>query len=128
MAIGDEVSVYVDLIARGRSSMRIAVEACRRERHTEERHKVTEAVFTFVAIGLDRRPVALPPTAAHSAKPTARPARAEPMTGQAGARPPIGAQDTLAPSEWRAASTSRINASSPSESGISMTQRSPSGG
>lgn len=61
VSIGDEVSVYADLVARGRSSMRIAVEAWRRERHAEDRHKVTEAVFTFVAIDQDRKPVALPP-------------------------------------------------------------------
>jgi acyl-CoA thioesterase YciA len=61
VAIGDEVSVYADLVGRGRSSMRIAVEAWRRERHVEERRKVTEAVFTFVAIDEGRRPIALPP-------------------------------------------------------------------
>lgn len=60
VAIGDEVSVYADLVGRGRSSMRIAVEAWRRERHADARHKVTEAVFTFVAIDADRRPRALP--------------------------------------------------------------------
>lgn len=59
--VGDEVSVYADLISRGRTSMRISVEAWRRERHAEDRIKVTEAVFTFVAIGHDHRPVALPP-------------------------------------------------------------------
>lgn len=61
VSIGDEVSVYADLVGRGRSSMRIAVEAWRRERHAEDRRKVTEAVFTFVAIDQDRRPVPLPP-------------------------------------------------------------------
>jgi len=60
VAIGDEVSVYADLIGRGRTSMRIAVEAWRRERHADARIKVTEAVFTFVAIDEHRRPVPLP--------------------------------------------------------------------
>jgi acyl-CoA thioesterase YciA len=59
--VGDELSVYADLVARGRTSMKIAVEAWRRERHGEDRHKVTEAVFTFVAIDQARRPVPLPP-------------------------------------------------------------------
>jgi acyl-CoA thioesterase YciA len=59
--VGDEVSVYADVVSRGRSSMRIAVEAWRRERHAEARRKVTDAVFTFVAIGPDHRPVPLPP-------------------------------------------------------------------
>lgn len=61
VAIGDEVSVYADVVGRGRTSIRIAVEAWRRERHAEDRHKVTDAVFTFVAIDKDRRPTPLPP-------------------------------------------------------------------
>lgn len=61
VSVGDEVSVYADLVSRGRTSMRIAVEAWRRERHAEERRKVTDAVFTFVAIDADRRPMVLPP-------------------------------------------------------------------
>ncbi|MBX3594444.1 acyl-CoA thioesterase [Sphingomonas sp.] len=54
--VGDEVSVYADLVRVGRSSMQIAVEAWRRGRHGEERELVTEANFTFVAVGEDRRP------------------------------------------------------------------------
>src|SRR4051794_7072844 len=42
VAIGDEVSVYAEVIGRGRTSMRIAVEAWRRERHAEDRRKVTD--------------------------------------------------------------------------------------
>lgn len=60
VAVGDEVSVYADLVSRGRSSMRISVEAWRRERHADARIKVTEAVFTFVAIDENRRPAPLP--------------------------------------------------------------------
>jgi acyl-CoA thioesterase YciA len=48
--VGDEVSVYGDLKHVGRSSMTIAVEAWRRHRDELEEVKVTEAVFTFVAI------------------------------------------------------------------------------
>lgn len=61
VSVGDEVSVYADVVSRGRTSMRIAVEAWRRERHAEERRKVTDAVFTFVAIDRHHRPVPLPP-------------------------------------------------------------------
>ena len=61
VSIGDEVSVYADVVGRGRTSLKIAVEAWRRERHAEDRHKVTKAVFTFVAIDHDRRPTPLPP-------------------------------------------------------------------
>src|ERR1700719_4519637 len=58
--IGDEVSLYGQLVSTGRSSMKIAVEAYRRHRHEAERVKVTEGVFTFVAIGPDRRARPLP--------------------------------------------------------------------
>lgn len=58
--IGDEVSLYGRLLSTGRSSMKVSVEAYRRHRHEAERVKVTEGVFTFVAIGPDRRPRPLP--------------------------------------------------------------------
>ncbi len=60
VAVGDEVSVYAELVRTGRTSMTIEVEAWRRHRHEEMMHKVTEARFTFVAIDEHRksRPVA----------------------------------------------------------------------
>ncbi|NBC36261.1 acyl-CoA thioesterase [Novosphingobium sp. FSY-8] len=48
--VGDEVSVYGELRKVGRSSMTIAIEAWRRPRFEQEAMKVTEAVFTFVAV------------------------------------------------------------------------------
>ena len=54
--IGDEVSVYGQMVRIGRTSMAINVEAWRRHRHAEERIKVTEAVFSFVAIDDDGKP------------------------------------------------------------------------
>lgn len=54
--IGDEVSVYANLVKVGRTSMQIDVEAWRRGRHGEEHQLVTQAVFTFVAVGEDRKP------------------------------------------------------------------------
>ena len=48
--VGDEVSVYAEIERVGRTSMTIAVEAWRRERHREEPSKVTQAKFTFVAV------------------------------------------------------------------------------
>lgn len=48
--VGDEVSVYGRLDKVGRTSMSIAIEAWRRHREEEEEIKVTEAIFTFVAI------------------------------------------------------------------------------
>lgn len=54
--VGDEVSVYAALTKVGRTSMKIDVEAWRRGRHGEERELVTQANFTFVAVGEDRKP------------------------------------------------------------------------
>lgn len=54
--VGDEVSVYCELTRVGRSSITIATEAWRRHRFEDEELKVTEAVFTFVAIDDNGRP------------------------------------------------------------------------
>lgn len=70
--VGDEVSLYAHLIATGRSSMRIAVEAWRRARDGEATHRVTQATFTFVAIDGERRSRSLP--AADRTLPAAQPA------------------------------------------------------
>lgn len=59
--VGDEVSVHGTLIGTGRTSLRVAVQAWRRDWRHEDAEKVTEAIFTFVAIGDDRRPRALTP-------------------------------------------------------------------
>ena len=59
--VGDEVSVYARLVGVGRSSMKIEVEAWRRARHVDEAYKVTQATFTFVAVGDDRQSRAVPP-------------------------------------------------------------------
>jgi acyl-CoA thioesterase YciA len=57
--VGDEVSVYAEVERVGRTSLTIAVEAWRRERHREEPIKVTEAKFTFVAVDKNGRPRAV---------------------------------------------------------------------
>jgi acyl-CoA thioesterase YciA len=54
--IGDEVSVYAELVKVGRSSMTIDVQAWARDRHRDDFRRVTEARFTFVAIDQDRNP------------------------------------------------------------------------
>jgi acyl-CoA thioesterase YciA len=56
VSVGDEVSVYGEILNIGRSSMTIAVEAWRRHRHEEAEVKVTEATFTFVAVDANSRP------------------------------------------------------------------------
>lgn len=58
--VGDEVSLYADIVSVGRTSMKIKVEAWRRSREGEERMKVTEAMFTFVAIDGGGRPRPVP--------------------------------------------------------------------
>jgi acyl-CoA thioesterase YciA len=60
VAVGDEVSLFADIVKEGRTSLRIEVEAWRRARASEETMKVTEAVFTFVAIDDSGRPRPLP--------------------------------------------------------------------
>jgi acyl-CoA thioesterase YciA len=61
VVVGDEVSVYATLAKVGRTSMTIEVESWRRARHDDRSYKVTEAKFTFVAIGEDRQPRRVPP-------------------------------------------------------------------
>ena len=59
--IGDEVTVYADLVATGRTSITIEVEAWRRPRISEDRMQVTHARFVFVAIDADGKPRPVPP-------------------------------------------------------------------
>ncbi len=54
--IGDEVTIYANVIKVGNTSITIFVEAFARRRQTEDTDKVTEATFTFVKIGADRKP------------------------------------------------------------------------
>ena len=58
--VGDEVSVFARLVATGRTSMKIAVEAWRRARHDDHSYQVTSATFTFVAVSEDRQPRRVP--------------------------------------------------------------------
>jgi acyl-CoA thioesterase YciA len=58
--VGDEVSCYCVLQRVGRTSMTVQVETWVRRRDGGDVVKVTEGIFTYVAIGLDRRPRAVP--------------------------------------------------------------------
>jgi len=62
VSVGDEVSFYARVLARGRTSIRVHVEAWRRPRSQAEARsvRVTEGVFTYVAIDESRRPRPLP--------------------------------------------------------------------
>ena len=58
--VGDEVTLYADLVSVGRTSMKFQVEAWRRSRDGDDSIKVTEATFTFVALDSGRRPRPIP--------------------------------------------------------------------
>ncbi|MBT6287757.1 MAG: acyl-CoA thioesterase [Litorivicinaceae bacterium] len=60
VSVGDEVTLFAELESVGRTSMRIQVEAWRRARDGDETEKVTEALFTFVALDHDGRPRPIP--------------------------------------------------------------------
>lgn len=59
--VGDEVSCFGEVVKVGRSSITVKVESWVRRGVSDERIKVTEGLFTFVAIGPDRRPRPVPP-------------------------------------------------------------------
>jgi acyl-CoA thioesterase YciA len=54
--VGDEVSAFAELEEVGKTSLKVAVQTWRRDRHSGDACMVTKANFTFVAIGPDRRP------------------------------------------------------------------------
>jgi acyl-CoA thioesterase YciA len=50
MAVGDELSVYVDLMKQGRTSLRLKAEAIARQRDGDIETLVAQGEFTFVAL------------------------------------------------------------------------------
>ncbi|MDH5286171.1 MAG: acyl-CoA thioesterase, partial [Betaproteobacteria bacterium] len=63
--VGDVVSIYADIVRTGRTSITVNVEVYATRNPREEVNvKVTEATLTYVAVGEDRRPRALPDAAA----------------------------------------------------------------
>ena len=59
MAVGDELSVYVDLLKEGRTSLRLRAEAIARQRDSETETVVAEGEFTFVALDDKNQPRAI---------------------------------------------------------------------
>ena len=59
--VGDVVGCYGAVIRTGRTSIAIQIEAWARRGNTGEMLRVTEGVFTYVAIDDQRRPRPLPP-------------------------------------------------------------------
>jgi acyl-CoA thioesterase YciA len=64
--VGDEVSCYGEVTKIGRTSIAVTIESWVRRGLSAERIKVTEGLFTFVAIGTDRRPRPVPQESADS--------------------------------------------------------------
>lgn len=62
VSVGDEVSIYARILKTGRTSIRVHVEAWKRSRNQASSApvRVTEGVFTYVAIDEDHKPRPLP--------------------------------------------------------------------
>ena len=56
MAVGDELSVYVELLKQGRTSLRLKAEAIARQRDGDLETLVAEGEFTFVALDDKNQP------------------------------------------------------------------------
>ena len=59
--IGDEVTCYAQIIKIGRTSITVKVESWVRRGIGQEQIGVTEGIFTYVAVGADRKPRPVPP-------------------------------------------------------------------
>ncbi len=59
MAVGDELSVYVELLKQGRTSLCLKAEAIARTRDGEAETTVAEGEFTFVALDENNKPRAI---------------------------------------------------------------------
>lgn len=59
--VGDDVSIYVDIIKEGTTSLTLHIQAWARHRYGGPTVKVTEGNFIFVALDENRKPRALPP-------------------------------------------------------------------
>jgi acyl-CoA thioesterase YciA len=56
MAVGDELSVYVELLKQGRTSLRLKADAIARERDGDFETVIAEGEFTFVALDDENQP------------------------------------------------------------------------
>ena len=56
MAVGDELSVFVELVKQGRTSLKLRAEAIARERDGDAEKTVAEGEFTFVALDEGGKP------------------------------------------------------------------------
>ncbi|MDY0882738.1 acyl-CoA thioesterase [Dongia soli] len=58
--VGDELSCYAQVMKVGNTSVTVKIESWVRRGIGDDPIKVTEGIFTYVAIGVDRRPKAIP--------------------------------------------------------------------
>lgn len=58
--VGDELSCYATIERTGNSSLTVDIEAWVRRSRRQEFVLVTEGIFTYVALGEDRKPKTLP--------------------------------------------------------------------
>ena len=54
--VGDTLCCYVDVIKKGNTSIQVKIEAWAKREYSESRVKVTEGVFTYVAVTSERVP------------------------------------------------------------------------
>ena len=59
--VGDEVTCYAEIVRVGTTSITVKVESWVRRGIGDEQIAVTEGIFTYVAVGNDRRPRPVPP-------------------------------------------------------------------
>ncbi|HTK83692.1 MAG TPA: hotdog domain-containing protein [Patescibacteria group bacterium] len=55
--VGDFVQIFTEVVSQGRSSLTVKVESWAESRATGEYNKVTEGMFTFVAVNENHKPV-----------------------------------------------------------------------
>ena len=60
MKVGDVLEVFTEIGPIGRTSMKISIEAWAQRFQTTRREKVTEAIFTFVAVDDNGKPRPVP--------------------------------------------------------------------
>jgi acyl-CoA thioesterase YciA len=56
VSVGDEVSLFAEVLQVGRTSIRVAVQAWRRRRDSSQASPVTTGTFVYVAIDDQRKP------------------------------------------------------------------------
>lgn len=54
--VGDTLCCYTDITKQGKTSITVKIEAWATRQYEEGRIKVTEGIFTFVAVTSDRKP------------------------------------------------------------------------